>query len=541
MKRLFRITVWLWMVSIGVLGLGVNSWAAADTGGGEAQPPAPALVEMPPLAGPPAGDRPSVKPKRLGLKDFVALVRDHNEQISYQGSEWAISKEAVKGARSIFEPALVSSYQYQEDKRRNTLQELVSQGFAPVYHERSQSLQAAIEGLVPTGARLRLGYTLKDFTNSINDRYTAFGVDREAQTVFGANVIQPLLKGRGVAVTKALINVAEADSDIAYQTYRGQMMRVMAEAISTYWELALARQKYEVRKESERNAEALLRQNKARAEAGKIAQTEVLEAMAGLALRKSLVNEARQAIVSATNVTRSFFSSSFAQDSAEIVPDSLAAADEVRPDYSQSLATAFAHRAEYLASLRKIEREDVKLIYAENQVWPQLDLKGSYNMNGLDERPRSSWYDAWQRDFVTWSVGMELRIPLGGDKKGRSELEATKQRKRQALLELKAVEVSLANAVDTAVQGVLNGWEQVRQYDGIVEMTRQLLDAEVARFEAGKSNSRILLEREENLNKAREARIESLARYRKALYQLEMAEGTLLANQGIDVMEVGLK
>jgi len=103
------------------------------------------------------------------------------------------------------------------------------------------------------------------------------------------------------------------------------------------------------------------------------------------------------------------------------------------------------------------------------------------------------------------------------------------------------VEVSLANAVDTSVQGVLNSREQVRHYEGIVEMTRQLLTAEVARFEAGKSNSRILLEREENLNRAKEAYVESLVRYRKALYQLDMAEGTLLVNQGIEVMEVGLK
>ena len=181
----------------------------------------------------------------------------------------------------------------------------------------------------------------------------------------------------------------------------------------------------------------------------------------------------------------------------------------------------------------------MKLIFAENQAWPQVDLKGSYNMNGLDDRPRSSWNDAWMRDYETWSVGVELRIPLGGDKKARSELEATKQRKRQALLELKAVEVSLANAVDTAVQAVRSMKQQTGHFAGIAQMTRQLMEAEIARFEAGKSNSRLLLEREENLNKAREAYVESLVKYRRALYQLEMAEGTLLVNQGIEVEEVG--
>lgn len=545
MKKVFKIMIGLSAV-VGISGFGAAASAVGAAGIDTPMPPAVGILqpvqEMPLVQRVPeirTGDQgPGSEPKRLALRDFIQLVRQKNEQIGYQDSEWAISREAVKGAKAIFEPALVGSYQFQEDKRRNTVQELVSQGFAPIFQERSSSYQAAIEGLAPTGARMRLGYTNKDFTNSIDNRY---GVDRESQTVVGVNLVQPLLKGRGVGPTTAVIRVAEADSDIAFQTYRGQVMRVISDAIATYWELSLAREKYRVRKESEQNAERILGQNIARARAGKIAETEVLEARAGLAMRKSLVNEADQAIVAATNSLRSFFSSSVAESRADLLPDEPLASPEVKPVFSESLAAAFRHRAEYIASRRKIEREEIKLIFAENQRWPQLDLKGSYNINGLDDRPRSSWSDAWGRDFETWSVGLELRIPLGGDRKSKSELEATKQRQRQALLELKAVEVALANAVDTSVQGVANGWQQVSHFAGIAEMTRQLLDAETQRFEAGKSNSRILLEREENLNKAREAYIESLVKYRKILAQLDMAEGTLLVSQGIEVMEVGLK
>jgi outer membrane protein TolC len=213
----------------------------------------------------------------------------------------------------------------------------------------------------------------------------------------------------------------------------------------------------------------------------------------------------------------------------------------VKPDSTASLATAFKLRPEYLSSRKKIEREDIRMVFAENQRWPQLDLKGSYNMNGLDNSSRYSLDRAMNRDYETWSVGVELRIPLGGDKKSKSELEATKQRKRQALLELKAVEVSLANAVDTAVNNVYNLWEQARHHASIVEMNRRLLDTEIERFKAGKSNSRTVLEREENLHKAKEVEIESLVKYRKALFQLDMTEGSLLVNNDIEVMEVGSK
>jgi len=69
-----------------------------------------------------------------------------------------------------------------------------------------------------------------------------------------------------------------------------------------------------------------------------------------------------------------------------------------------------------------------------------------------------------------------------------------------------------------------------------VEMNRKLLEAENVKFKAGKSSSRLLLEREEELNKAKEAEIDSLVRYRKSLLQLEMAEGSVLVNQEIEIV-----
>ena len=533
-KRVRRVVIFLLLfLAIGLVGpLADESGAGADPVKGIVEGPRGAPEESM------TDKRIGSEPIRMGLRDFVRLVREKNEQIGFQDSELAISREAVKGAKAIFEPAFINSYQYQEDKRKNTVQELISQGFIPEFQERSGNYQAAVEGLVPTGGRLRVGYSRRDFSNSIDERYN---VERESQTVFGASITQPLLKGGGVTATMAGIKAAQADADIAFQSYRGQMMRVIADAIAGYWDLHLAREKYKVRKESERNAEEILRHNIARVKTGKLAETEVLEAEAGLALRRSLVSEAKQAIIVAGNSVRTFISSSAAETTAEIEPDETVYLEEIKLDFTESLAKAFKLRAEYLSSLKKMEREDIRLVFAENQTWPQLDLKGSYNMNGLADTPGNSWNDAWKRDYATWSVGIELRIPLGGDKKSRSELEAIRQRKRQALLELKAVEVSLANGTDTAIQGVRNVREQVRHYAGIVDMNKRLLEAEMARFQAGKSSSWVLLGREEELNKAKEAEIESLVRYKKSLFQLELAEGSLLVNHGVELMEAGLQ
>ncbi|MHB8092114.1 MAG: TolC family protein [Syntrophales bacterium] len=474
----------------------------------------------------------------MSLRDFVRSVRDKNEQIAYQHAEWAVSRQAVKGAKAIFEPALVGSYQYQDDKRKNTVQEMINQGFAPEFWEDSFSQQLAIEELLPTGGKVRLGFSQRDFSSSVNDKY---GVDKEKQTVVGVSLIQPLLKDGGFKPTMAAIRMAEADRDIAFQNYRVQTMRVMAEAIAGYWDLYLARQKYRVRRESEHTAEEVLRDNIARMKTGRMSETEVLEAQAALAMRKALVSEAKQAIVSALNSVRTYLSSSVSANNVEIEPSEEPHVEEVKKDFADSLSKALALRGEYLSSRKKIEREDIRLAFAENQLWPQIDLKGSYNLNGLTDKFGHPMDDALEREHPTWSLGLEMRVPLGGSKKAASELEATKQRKRQALLELKAVEVSLTNAVDTALRNMENAKEQVLQQAGAVEINRRLLKTESQRFTAGKSNSRTLLEREETLNNAREGEVEGLVRYMKSLYQLELAEGSLLVNQGVDVMEAGVK
>lgn len=50
------------------------------------------------------------EPIRLGIRDFIKLVREKNNKIIYQRLECEISSEAVKNARSIFEPEFVASY-----------------------------------------------------------------------------------------------------------------------------------------------------------------------------------------------------------------------------------------------------------------------------------------------------------------------------------------------------------------------------------------------------------------------------------------------
>lgn len=486
------------------------------------------------LRGVKAEEVPAVETLTISLRDLFELVQEKNEKIRSQHLEWKNSSEAVNRERSIFEPVFVGSYQHEENRYRTTAKESVSLGFVNVFDEHNDDFNLAIEGLLPTGARLRLGYTMQELFNTLT------GGENENKTFLGASLTQPLLKNGGVNTTMAKIRITEADSDVEFQTYRQQQINILSEAASAYWDLYFSQEKYNMRMASVQVAEKILEDSKERVRTGKMAETEVLEAEAGVFFRKSLEVQARQDIISATNELRTLFSSSAADKKIEIKVADRIEIDQLELSLKSSLERASKLSPEYVASLRNLEREDVRVAFAKNQRWPQLDLKSSYGLNGLDNSVADSYLDTVDGHFPSWSVGFELKIPIGGGTKSRSELAIAKNRKQQALLKAKAVEVAVVNTIDTAIRNVHSTLEQVMYYGSVARLNKRLLEAEIARLKEGKSNSRLVLEKEENLNKAKEAEIESLVNYKKALLGLEVAEGSLLLNNGIEVMEADL-
>ena len=476
---------------------------------------------------------------RMSLKEFIQQVVKKNERILAHYLNYKISQEAIAAEKSVFEPQLITSYQRGAEKIIEKTREkplFTSGGESYIVREEDSEeentqYQAAIETKIPTGATVKLGYTLngsRDITLDETDQYTAY---------LGVELSQPLLKGGGMAAT-AKIDLAEMDADVSFQEYRQKMLEVVLNAAITCWDYYQAQEKLAIRKDSVKIADQILQDNKERAKLGKMAETEVLEAEAGLAKRKSLERAAKQDLVAAINNMRSYISSSAVDIDINVEFSAEIKSEEYHPDFIASMKKAFYYRPEYLSAKRKIGRENILVSYAKNQRWPQLDLIGSYGLNGLEESPKGAWHDMFDEDYKTWTVGAVMTIPLLGGLQSKSELASARNRQRQALLELKSVEVEFANMVHTSIQNVYSTLDQVHYYKNVRDLNRRLLEVEMAMLEAGRSNSRSVLDKEEDLIEAREAELESFIENRQAILILEMAEGYLLSRYGVEIMEI---
>src|SRR4029077_21090690 len=145
-----------------------------------------------------------------------------------------------------FEPDWVSSILREANKRTNNTQQQAAQGGQFLFSERNTIYDTGIESLVPTGGKIRLGYTLSDLVNNVNPlpffQSPTNKFIQEYQTFVGVTLTQPLLKNAGFGATLAKTRLAALESDVAFQQYRRQLMLTISGAEAAYWNLYFAQE-----------------------------------------------------------------------------------------------------------------------------------------------------------------------------------------------------------------------------------------------------------------------------------------------------------
>ena len=148
---------------------------------------------------------PTVLPEQISLRSYLSLVIGYNQSLQARLLEFEVSRRRYEGERSIYEPDFVGSYEYQSNQRQNSKEQSASQR-TNLFTEANNVYNAGLEALVPTGARVRLGYSLRDLQNSIPITSGFISTpDRrhEYQTFGGISLTQPLLKGGWQRTTTA--------------------------------------------------------------------------------------------------------------------------------------------------------------------------------------------------------------------------------------------------------------------------------------------------------------------------------------------------
>ncbi len=198
-----------------------------------------------------------------------------------------------------------------------------------------------------------------------------------------------------------------------------------------------------------------------------------------------------------------------------------------------SWGKALTQRPELLQAKLDVEKQGVTLKYDKNQLYPQLDLFGTYGFNGSGTEFSDALYDVQQTSRPFYTYGGQLTIPLSRTRV-RNAYKADKATMEQLVLTLKQWEQTIMIAIDNDIGTVPASFDQVQATRAAREYEEAALEAEQKKLESGKSTTYTVLQVQRDLTTARGNEIQALDNYNKSLSQLSLDEATTLERLNID-------
>jgi len=225
----------------------------------------------------------------------------------------------------------------------------------------------------------------------------------------------------------------------------------------------------------------------------------------------------------------------------DIQPTASLEAAQQQFDLQDSWSKGLAERPDLLQAKLNVEQQGIQLKYYRNQLFPELDLIGSYGFNGASSglNGANSQYDPTIDQIGSgnapyYSYGAQLTMPLSNIGP-RNQYKSTKATLQQILLQLKQLEQNVMVEIDNAVKQAESDYQSVEATKQARIYAEAALDAEQKTYGVGKATTFEVLTYQNNLTAARSQEIRALANYDEALATLAQQEGTILEQYNINL------
>jgi outer membrane protein TolC len=217
-----------------------------------------------------------------------------------------------------------------------------------------------------------------------------------------------------------------------------------------------------------------------------------------------------------------------------IVPSETLTAPSQSFDLQASWNKGMTERPDLLQAKLNVEQEGIQLKYYRNQMFPELDLIGTYGFNGAGPQYSDAFgqYNEGNRPFYTY--GAQLSVPLGSVGP-RNQYKATKATLQQVVLQLKQFEQTVMVQIDNAVKVAESDYQSVEATKQARIYAQAALDAEQKTYAVGKATTFEVLQYQNSLTSARSQEIRALANYNEALANLAAQEGATFERYNISI------
>lgn len=463
----------------------------------------------------------------LTLREGIEAALTNNPDYLLALLDARAAAEAIPQARAAFDPVVGFTGTYAES-RPPFFSNNPFTGLPPglsVASTRSMNLQTTVRQLLPTGTQLQLSYNETRLRTE-----NVFALNPSYAPSLRFDVTQPLLRGRGLDVNLAALRNARNTARQSEANLANTYMQAVLAVEQSYWDLILTEEQLRSQKQGLDSALQLLRDTRKLRKFGYAIPLDVTIAKAGVASRRegvivaeSNLEAARDQIVRLTRP-----SSDVSKWSLLVVPvDQPTLIAEPQLDPAGQIQQALKRRPDYYGAQLALDNARRDLLVAENNALPSVNFIGSWTQEGLGGIHHSAWSSLGSGRFYTWSVGVQVELPLFL----RSERAAERQAKLQlerAEVNLRTIEANVVLEVRTAIRNIRTAKARIEAARTSRILARQRLAATRKKVENGAAVPRDVLDDLTEVANSEAAEVQAYVNYRLAVSQLRQATGTLL-------------
>ena len=543
---------------------------ALDSGAGTPATPAPAPAE-PPTRVPPVA--PVVLPARtnvtvilapppyavattnlggtnvtsvqLSLEQAITLALENNLLLKVNRYTPVISELTRLSLYGYYDPVFTGDYTWTKTTREeggfnpNTGRE------TPGQQTQTDTANFGVTGVLPTGMTYDIGHNVNNvvatrmvdsgLTNAFGQPIFVEGVNDTWDGGAGITVSQPLLRNLWIDSTRLAIKLARRDVEIADLTFERMVMDIVRQVEQAYYGLIAELELVRVYESDVAVKRQFFDENRRRVEVGTLRPLDEKLAQSELALAEITLAVQRNNVLNAERLLKGLIHDNFVQQLNVnlILTDKLLPVPPPVGPLFEEFREAIEKRPDLQLQRVTLEKAQIQLKFAFNQLFPQLDLFGTLRYNGLDRELHGVFSDIRTRDFEQDIVGLRLTLPFTFWRE-RKEKQRAELAKEQQIWALKQTEELVVQEVEFQARLLRTTWDTIPMRREQVTYQQAALEAERRMLEVGKSTSFNVLEIASRLALAQANEVGTLRDYNQALAEYFFRKGTTLERWRID-------
>ena len=443
----------------------------------------------------------------LSLRDAIRLALSNNLEIAIEEFNEDLNRERIIDTKGFYDPVLDFRFGWQSNQFPNTSSLDAGRGIL-ARDSTNLAFGSSVRQNVPGGGNFAFA-----FDNSRGNTNSTF---RFINPSFGSSMdvsfVQPLWRGFLETPTDRQLKMYNLDTEITDSQFRQSVSQIVQQVERQYWELVFSIDNHETQRQSMQLAIIQYEDNVKRVEIGVTAPIEITSSRAEVATREQDMIQSEVLIINAQNALKRLLTPD--PDASlwnlSMIPTDRPQIQNLRIGLGEAIQTALKRRPELEQIHLEMEKNEVDRSYLKKAGKPAVDLSFGLTSTGssgqvfkvdqftatpvlFQDHPLfgnfgNSFSQVFGFDFLSYGVFVDVQIPLR-NRSNEAQLAQVSINERQMLSRLKNIQQMIIVEVRNAFEVITTQEKRLEAARMAGELSREQLDGETKRFQAGLSTN----------------------------------------------------